>query len=430
MRLSILAMVFAGCFSPIQSADTNLVPVVRGAADAGSSRLDAGSGGGASGIDAGGGSAIDAGPSSDGGLLTSSGIVIPPAPITTIVDVSAPNPELAFVESSQTTLDGGCRGDDFLRGVAKPVCSGRQCLVSIDSSRLARVIASGDGFSVKASTPSRLAYVRSERPSRLVISDGMATLGELPISGQVEVRFDGNEPVLFAMSRSQVTVSRGTLAIATIPGQLSTQVPPVVDQNGRAWVVTDAGLFRTAPRDGTGFATVRLIGAPTTLSTFAPLAGGQVLLGLGSSVWLSDGENDLVELAHFGELRVSAVKQYRTGFAAIVSGEVYYSEAGSPLRKVLSRHPNNPYATTEDALEVHERMLLVSTACISWSSYPGYDVAVIDPQFSSAAWWWDVYASQFEVPAFPVSRANVAGPTWGSVEVRRGPLGFITSMAP
>jgi hypothetical protein len=172
----------------------------------------------------------------------------------------------------------------------------------------------------------------------------------------------------------------------------------------------------------------------TAPTAFALLPGGSALVATGREVWLTSPPESAQRLDHLATFpersNLQAIAPFGTGFVAIASSEVFILEGAGPIRRVLGRTEASPYASTEAALVVSGRKVLISTLCLSWSSYPGYDVAVLDPDAKTAQWWWQAYPSQWDVPAFPVSRANVGSNHWSSVEVHRAGSGFVTTSLP
>lgn len=426
MRLAFLPLVLtAACFTPLPEADTSLSPVLFSAAPR---------------------HAVDAGRPQ---------AMAPSVPVTTVVDDLLLNPPAAVSDSSGAPLIGGCRGDAHRAGVSRPPeCAGRQCVVVIGSDGRTRVLDSGhDGYSVLSTSDTRVAWVRQTGRTRaLMVSSGDAprqVVSALPSSAVV--RFDGADVlVVEAVASGAGSDTRVTRYLDGQPestrqlvlearGAVSSRSEPVsVDGDGRVWVLTDVGLFRSAPR-GQPFSTtqVPLVSGPSGArpTAFALTRQGLALVGLGNEVWLTDGT--AARLDHLATLpegvQVGAIAPWLSGFAAVAAGQVFVLGGSGPITRVLGRNPASPYSTTEPAVSVTpEGRLLVSTLCLSWSSYPGYDVAVLElsPDGGSARWWWEVFASQFEVPAFPVARANVSGDQWSSVELHRTAMGFVTSSLP
>ena len=115
--------------------------------------------------------------------------------------------------------------------------------------------------------------------------------------------------------------------------------------------------------------------------------------------------------------------------SAVANSSVFVLYGAGPIRRILGRSDVSAYGTTEAAIAVSGRRIFVNTLCLSWSSYPGYDTAVLEPDAAqpTARWWWNVYASQHDLPVIPKARVNVGGNTWSSVELIRGPDGFVTT---
>lgn len=212
-------------------------------------------------------------------------------------------------------------------------------------------------------------------------------------------------------------------------GQVNDERRVAVDAAGRVWAATSDGLWRSSPRDGDGPAVQVALVNEARVNAFALLPSGLAFVAVENEVWLSDGDARLEHVATLPE-SAQALAAFGSGFVAIAASQVFVLEGAGPIRRVLTRNPASPYQTTEPALVVAGRQVLISTLCLSWSSYPGYDTAVLDLDTGSARWWWQVYSSQFEVPAFPVARANVDGNTWSSVELRRSSRGFVTTQLP
>lgn len=428
MRLAILVTCSAltACFTPLPEADTSLLTVARARGPV------------------------------DGGapVLADAGQPMASAPVTTVVDRLLPNPVAAVWDGSDTPVVGGCRGDAYRSGVERPsACGSGQCLVAIGADRRARVLDSGhDGYSVLGTSETHVAWVRQVGRARAVMvsSGGAPRQVVTSLASSAFARFDGADLLLVE------TVSAGVggdtritryadgqpesrrVVVLEARGSLSWQPERVaVDAVGRVWALTDVGLFRSSPRGEPASTTqVPLVNGPggAKPSAFSLTAAGLALVALSNELWLSDGTPSRLE--HLATLppgaRISAVVPWLSGFAAVASSEVYaYGGGGGPIMRVLGRNDASPYSTTEGAVSVTSGgRLLVNTLCLSWSSYPGYDVAVIDlsPDQASVRWWWEAFPSQFEVPAFPVPRANVSGNTWSSVELHRTAMGFVTSL--
>ncbi|MDP1922520.1 MAG: hypothetical protein Q8L14_40135 [Myxococcales bacterium] len=420
--VSFLAL--TACFSPIPQAETTLRPVSVLAPEP----MDAG--------------AVHARPE----------LAIPATPITDVVDALAPNPPATISDGSDQPMAVNCRGDDYLRDVRRPQqCVDTGCLVSIGSDRQPRVLDLGTaGFQVVATSATRTAWVRQNGQTRvLMVGDGMAApkqVGSM-VSGAATVLFDGDDVLLIeAVSSSDTQWTRITRYAEGQPEssrRLVMEVPGSVRQprlvavhpaTGRVWALTSVGLFFSAPRTETGAASEVPLDRTTAPTAFALLPGGSALVAMGSAVWLTsppDSAARLDHLATFPERSViQAIAPYGTGFVAIASSEVFILEGAGPIRRVLGRSEASPYSSTEPALVVSGRKVLISTLCLSWSSYPGYDVAVLDPDTKTAQWWWQAYPSQWDVPAFPVTRANVGSNSWSSVEVHRAGSGFVTTSLP
>ncbi|MBL8919636.1 MAG: hypothetical protein JNJ54_12285 [Myxococcaceae bacterium] len=424
------ALALTACFTPIPEADTGLTTVV----------VKPGRGPG------------------DGGLAAEPGDAGHPfraPPVTTTVDRLVPNPTAAVSDGSTTPLVGGCRGDAYRAGVQRPPeCVGRQCLFVIGNDGRVRVLDSGhEGYTVLGTSDSHVAWTRQvgRLRSLMVSSGGAPRQVATSTTGAVFVRFDGADLLLVETmgtgggGSTRVTRYADGQAeslrqvVLEAPGARSSSPERVaVDAAGRVWLLTDVGLFRSAPRgQPTSTTQVPLVGGPSGArpSAFALLPSGLALVALANELWLTDGTAsrlDQVATLPSGA-PVMAVAPWRSGFAAVAGAEVFVHDGSGPIVRVLGRNPASPYSTTEPALSVtREGRLLVSTLCLSWSSYPGYDVAVLDlsPDGDSARWWWEVFPSQFDVPAFPVARANVRGDEWTSVELHRTSLGFVTSLLP
>lgn len=410
----VTALLFTACFSPIPEAQTSLVPVTveRVSTDAG----------------------VDA------------GVRVPAAPITAVVDALMANPRAATSEDEPFV--SSCRGDDFLKNVARPPgCTG-SCLCTVGSDRSAVVLDdSAEGFSVIGADARRVAWVRQSRGTRSVMVSDLSgaprqLVTNLPSSAFVV--FDGDDAlVVETIAGGQ----RGNTRIVRYPagqpesmrrvvlearGQVLDERRVAVDAAGRVWAATNDGLWRSSARGeaGTG-AEVPLVNGPNggRVNAFTLLPSGLAFVAVENEVWLSDGDDRLEHFATLPE-SVQALATFGSGFVAIAASQVFVLEGAGPIRRVLTRNPASPYQTTEPALAVAGRQVLISTLCLSWSSYPGYDTAVLDLDAGSARWWWQVYPSQFEVPAFPVARANVGSNTWSSVELRRSARGFVTTQLP
>lgn len=410
----VTGLLFTACYSPIPQAQTSLVPVeVIRSADAG----------------------VDA------------GLQRPAAPITTVVDALLTNPRAATSEDEPFV--SSCRGDDFLKNVSRPAgCTG-SCLFAVRPDRSAVVLDdSGEGFSVIGADARRVAWVRQTRGARSVMlsgtADGVARPLVTSLPSSAFVTFDGEDVLLVETiaggERGATRITRYPAGqpesmrrvVLELTGQVRDEGRVAVDTDGRVWAVTGDGLWRSLPRDVVGAgAQVPLVNGPNggRVNAFALLPSGLALVAIENEVWLSDGA---ARLEHFATLpeSVQALAAFGTGFVAIAASQVFVLEGAGPIRRILTRNPASPYQTTEAAVAVSGRQVLISTLCLSWSSYPGYDTAVLEPDTGSARWWWQVYPSQFEVPAFPVSRANVGSNTWSSVELRRSSLGFVTTQLP
>ncbi len=410
--IAFVGLLLTACYSPIPEAHTSLVAVIvaRAVPDAG----------------------VDA------------GVRVPAAPVTTVVDALMTNPLAATSEDEPFV--SSCRGDDFLKNVARPAGCRGSCLFAVRRDRSAVVLDdTGEGFSVIGADARRVAWVRQTGGARSVMlsgdADGVRPLvTSLPSSAFVV--FDGEDVLLVE------TVAAGGTRITRYPagqpesmrrvvldvkGQVRDERRVAVDAAGRVWVVTNEGsVWRSAPRDVVSSgAQVPLVNGPNggRVNAFALLPSGLALVAIENEVWLSDGAARLEHLATLPE-SVQAIAAFGTGFVAIAASQVFMLEGAGPIRRILTRNPASPYQTTEAALVVSGRQVLISTLCLSWSSYPGYDTAVLDPDAGSARWWWQVYPSQFDVPAFPVSRANVDSNSWASIELRRSSLGFVTTQLP
>ncbi|MCA2980011.1 MAG: hypothetical protein INH41_23385 [Myxococcaceae bacterium] len=382
----------------------------------------------------------------------------PPAPVTTVVDALAVNPPAATSQADGTPIDGGCRGDAFLLGARRPTeCAVGPCLGIIGRDGTTRVFERSPSVSVIGAEAQRLAWVRSEnRRLTLFTQRGaapatvVATLGEG--LGQLQALFDGDDVVVVrsvvAGASARTSVTRFFAGQPESAAQLAYEGPGRIERSrdtlgrgepqldlstGRVWVLTTGGLFRTAPRGQTGGAAVPLPpGAQVAdVGAFALAGRGLALVAIGSQVWRTDGTAALLE--HLASLpdatRITAIAPYGTGFAATAAGSVFVLDGAGPIRRVLGRTNVSPYATTESAIAVEGRRVFVNTLCLSWSSYPGYDVAVIEPDVAQpvARWWWEVYGSQHDLPVIPSSRVNVSGDQWVSVELVRANGGFVTS---
>ncbi|MCU0700935.1 MAG: hypothetical protein MUC96_30885 [Myxococcaceae bacterium] len=401
--------------------------------------------------------APDAGPGTpvDAGVTP----MVPPTPITAVVDALAPNPPAIATDTDQRDIDGGCRGDAYQRGLRRPAeCApgAGPCLGVVGRDGAMRVLDRGQSVWTVGADGDRVAWLRSEGPGRrrtLLVATGTAAPRELTTNeeGLVEVRFDG-EDVLVVVSvssggRGRTTITRYVggqgrpQSVYEAPG--TTQYRGSGDgegqlqldaTTGRLWVLTSDGLFRTAPRGQTGGAAVPVVNGPrgSSVSAFALAPGGLAFVAVENEVWLSDGT--LARLDHVASLpptaSISAIAPFGTGFAAVASGSVYVLEGAGPIRRILGRSDVSPYGTTEGAIAVSGRRIFVNTLCLSWSSYPGYDIAVLEPDAAqpTARWWWDVYGSQHDLPAIPSSRVNVSGNSWSSVELVRGLGGFVTTV--
>jgi len=431
MRVLTLSMTvacagLAACFSPIPQAETTLLPV----------------------------SKLGTGPT-DAGQPTRPEIPVPATPITTVVDALAPNPPATISDGSEQPMAVNCRGDDYLRDVRRPQqCVDTGCLFSIGSDRQPRVLDLGTaGFQVVATSPTRTAWLRQNGQTRVLMTgDGVSAPRQVAslVSSAPSVIFDGDDLLLVeAVSSSQTPWTRITRYADGLPEssrRVVMEVPGSVWQprmvathpsTGRVWALTSAGLFFSPPRSETGNASeVALVRNPTPAAptAFALLPSGSALVAMGNEVWLAgapEAAQRLEHLATFPERSViQAIAPYGSGFVVVASSEVFVLEGAGPIRRVLGRTEASPYASTEPALAVSGRKVLISTLCLSWSSYPGYDVAVLDPDAKTAQWWWQAYPSQWDVPAFPVNRANVGSNTWMSVEVHRARSGFVTTSLP
>lgn len=430
-----VAVLLSACFSPIPEAESELLPVskVGGGSTAGGSVIGTG-GGSAGGTQSMAGGTAAVGGGSAGGSAQSP-VIIPATPETRVVDRLAPNPPAAWVESSETSIDGGCRGDDFLRGVAPVRCNGSTCIVHIGPGRVATVL--GEGNAVVATSETLVAWTRSTTNRMMLVIGGLnAAPREFVLaSGNNSNRkyaFDGDDLLVLSSANMTNELTRysatSVTTVGTAPGAASYNELEV-DADGRVWFITSQGLYRSRPRGEAGIDVVPTLGLPANLRAVAPVGRGSALVAHGSDVWLTDGAQGLVQLASLPSERfISAIRGWSTGFAAIAGAEVYVSDGTGPIRRVLGRSDVSPYQSTEGAISVVGRKVLVNTLCISWSSYPGYDVAVLDVDSSAAQWWWEAFPSQFDVPALPKPTANIAGPTWQGVTRYRMGTGLVTSM--
>ncbi|MDX2012199.1 MAG: hypothetical protein SFW67_18535 [Myxococcaceae bacterium] len=398
--------------------------------------------------------APDAGPL-DAGVLP----IVPPTPITAVIDALAPNPPAIATDTDERDIDGGCRGDAYRMGLRRPAeCTpgSGPCLGVVGRDGALRVLDRGANTTVVGADGDRVAWLRSERagPRRaLLVATATSTPRELMTidEGLVEVRFDGNDVLVvvsvFSGGRGRTTVMRSVGGqgrpqdIYEAPG--STQYRgsgqgegqlQLDATTGRLWLLTSEGLFRTAPRGQTGGASVPVPNGPngTGVSAFALTPSGLAFVAVENEVWLSDGT--MARLDHFASLPpgsgISAIAAFGSGFAAVSGSSVFVLDGAGPIRRILGRSDVSPYGTTEAAIAVSGRRIFVNTLCISWSSYPGYDIAVLEPDGAqpTARWWWDVYGSQHDLPAIPSSRVNVSGNSWSSVELLRGLGGFVTTV--
>lgn len=422
IAFSFLAL--TACFSPIPQTETTLRPVSVLARET----LDAGA------------------------VTTRPELPVPPTPITALIDALAPNPPATISDGSDQPMAVNCRGDDYLRDVRRPQqCVDTGCLVSIASDRQPRVLDLGTaGFQVVATSATRTAWLRQSGQTRvLMVGDGVTAPRQVAsiVSGAPTVVFDGDDVLLVeAVSSSDSPWTRVTRYRDGQPEssrQFVMEVPGTVRQprqiavhvaSGRVWALTSVGLFFSPPRTETGNASEVPLEPDPTPTAFALLPSGSALIATGREVWLTsppDSARRLDHLATFPERsNIQAIAPFGTGFVAIASSEVFVLEGAGPIRRVLARTDASPYSSTEPALVVSGRKVLISTLCLSWSSYPGYDVAVLDPDAKTAQWWWQAYPSQWDVPAFPVTRANVGSNSWSSVEVHRAGSGFVTTSLP
>lgn len=419
--LPLACLALTACYSPLPSADTGLAPisVARGPADAG----------------------------------TSSRPALRP-PVTTVVDARAPNPPAAITEPD-APISGGCRGDDFLRGVTTPpACDGAPCVATIAADRSVQVLDASPSaaFTVLATSPTRVVWLRRTATSRTVLAAAAnepARVVVTQVEGDARVLFDREDLLLLErVSAGDSAVTRVTrypagrpesarehvmeFPRAVLPNEGALAVAP---DSGGVWALTPQALYRS-PARGQGGRGLE-VPLPTVAGSARPTAmaltpSGRALVGVGNEVWLTDGTVEgLQHLATLPEgASIGALAPWSDGFAAVVSGEVVVLEGQGPIRRVLGTTTASPYRSTESGLVVSGRQLLVSTLCLSWSSYPGYDVAVVDPDARQARWWWDAYPSQWAIPAFPVSRANVSGNQWVSVTVQRTGAGFVVTSLP
>ncbi len=306
------------------------------------------------------------------------------------------------------------------------------------------------GFQVVATSATRTAWLRQNGQTRvLMVGDGVTAPRQVAslVSGAPTVAFDGDDLLLVeAVSSSDTPWTRVTRyadgqpessrrLVMEVPGTVRQQrLVAVHPATGRVWALTSVGLFFSPPRTETGNASEVPLEPGTVPTAFALLPGGSALIAMGREVWLTSppgSARGLDHLATFPERsNIQAIAPFGRGFVAIASSEVFVLEGAGPIRRVLGRTDASPYASTEPALVVSGRKVLISTLCLSWSSYPGYDVAVLDPDAKTAQWWWQAYPSQWDVPAFPVTRANVGSNSWSSVEVHRAGSGFVTTSLP
>lgn len=380
--------------------------------------------------------------------------IVPPAPITTVVDALAMNPPAIATETSEMSIDGGCRGNAFLAGARRSAaCGTGACLQVVGRDGSVRVVDQGEGTSFwpAGADARRLAWVRGDSRRRsLLVAEGasaprvVTTFSE----GLTEVRFDGDD-VLVVRSVSSGASARTSVwrypagqpesagqQLFEAPGsiQFGRAAQVQVDaSSGRLWLLTTAGLFRSAPRGQVGGGPVPIVNGPRggTVSAFALTGQGLALVAVDNEVWLSDGT--MMRLDHLASLpaqsSIGALAPFGTGFAAVANSSVFVLDGAGPIRRILGRSDVSAYGTTEEAIAVSGRRIFVNTLCLSWSSYPGYDTAVLEPDAAqpTARWWWNVYASQHDLPVIPKARVNVGGNTLSSVELIRGPDGFVTT---
>ncbi|MDP3504261.1 MAG: hypothetical protein Q8S33_28235 [Myxococcales bacterium] len=422
ITFSFLAL--TACFSPIPQTETTLRPVSVLAPET----LDAG--------------VVSVRPE----------LAVPATPVTDVIDALAPNPPATISDGSDQPMPVNCRGDDYLRDVRKPQqCVDTGCLVSIGSDRQPRVLDLGTaGFQVVATSATRTAWIRQNgQTSVLMVGDGVTAPRRVAsmVSASATVLFDGDDVLLVeAVSSSDTTWTRITRyadgqpessrrLVMEVPGRVrQPRLVAVHPATGRVWALTSVGLFFSAPRMETGNASEVPLDPDAAPTAFALLPGGSALVATGREVWLTSPPESAQRLDHLATFpersNLQAIAPFGAGFVAIASSEVFVLEGAGPIRRVLGRTEASPYASTEPALVVSGRKVLISTLCLSWSSYPGYDVAVLDPDAKTAQWWWQAYPSQWEVPAFPVARANVGSNNWSSVEVHRAGSGFVTTSLP
>lgn len=418
--LALACLAFTACFSPIPEAQTQLGPVVVAPAP------------------------------QPAAPTTSPEVVVPSSPVTAVVDALAPNPPATVTDTSELPVTSHCRGDDYLRDVRRPQpCVDVGCLFAIGRDRTPQVLeVGGGGFQVLATDGPKTAWQRTRGQTRAVmVADGAAAPRQVAslLEGAPVVRFDGDDLlVVEAVSSAASPWSRVTRypadqpesarqLVMEVPGRLRMERPLAVHAaTGRVFVLTSIGLFFSPPRRERGLAGELALPRGASPTAFSLLPSGGVLLGVGADVWWAASTTSApAHLATLpGQAVVQAIAPYGTGFVAVASSQVFVLEGAGPIRRVLARSDASPYQTTEAAVVVSGRQLLLSTLCLSWSSYPGYDVAVLDPDAKTARWWWEVYPSQWDVPDFPVSRANVGGNQWSSVEVHRSSRGFVTSSLP
>jgi hypothetical protein len=351
-------------------------------------------------------------------------------------------------------LDGGCRGNAFLAGVtAPPSCRPGECVSVVARDGSVRVVERGEGqsFWPLGASSRHLAWTRSDtrQVSVFVSMDGGAPrLLASNVQGSVKVLFDGDDVVLVRAvasgSSARTTVWRYPAGQPESAAQAQYEAPGALQAEqdshlqldattGRLWFLTSKGLFRTAARGDLGGAPVPVVNGPRggSVNAFALTGQGLALVAVDNEVWLSDGTMArLDQLAALPEqASIGAIAPFGTGFAAVANSSVFVLDGQGPIRRILGRSDASPYGTTESAIAVAGRRIFVNTLCLSWSSYPGYDTAVLEPDAAqpTARWWWDVYASQHDLPVIPKSRVNVGGNSWSSIELRRAPGGFVTT---
>ncbi len=289
------------------------------------------------------------------------------------------------------------------------------------------------GLQLYAVEGSKTVYRRN--PSTLTVVDGVGppmTLGTVPAltQGQRFVKVDGSDVLITNETGSgnaeRTIVTRYPAASMVMEAPGRAQRIPQVDAAGRVWILTSRGLFRSEPRAAPAVAIPVTPVAGMLPTAFHVLPSGSALVATQNVVTFVSPAGTSTPYATLpATSSISAIAAWQGGFAAIAGSDAFVSTPAGPVRRVLTQNPLSSFRSHEPFLATSAGNLFVSTLCMSWSGYPAYDTAVVDPSAGTVSWWWNSYATQHDVPVFPTSSANVSGDVWESVPTMRSTAGFI-----